>query len=1081
MHLRLLSPLLVIAFLLTACPGGEDVEEPDVSEDVESPEEDTSDDPDTDDDADAGEDPDATDRVLLDFDHHFDPPSSGFVRATQIDDPADLIDGEVSQALLGDWLLENDHGRYIVGLDERAIGPCSWDGNPIETEALIDGDGTESVLGEICFLINVGQTVAPEHVEILEDGSNGRAIIAVTGRTTALDFLNLNAMAGDFAPGLLDNLDIDPNRAPPLRVTFYYVLTPESRSLRVLTALRNDGDAPEYFVAAHLVLSGSTGSYFTPLGYHKGWGYRSLGLEALVADPVSFLGYIADHAGYVVVPDPAEHMERALPVGAGMLAVSGAVALVHGTTNVIQLLTAQEPNWPTTQGMIGLPAGDTTTVGYRLYPSDGTVATAADWVYQDLGVDTAQISGRVVDHEGTPQADVKISALRDGDRTYNMTRTASDGTFSMRVPFDTWELRLRHDLVLTSHTDIDVTGADVHLGDLDLREPALLSISVQTPDEDPTPARVIIACPGGCPEAPDGRERDPLFQAPMGWFRLVELGVDGQASIPLAPGDYLITVNRGMTWTTWPQDATEAAGFPISVDAGDTVELTAEIAQVVDTTGVLSADFHVHAMASPDSQTSKRERVLDLMAGGLDVIVSTDHDAVADFGPTISALGADQQVTSIIGNEITSSNLGHINAFPLEYDPTHRRGGALDWSNGSTYHMDLQSVIDAVREHPGEQVIQLNHPGMPMGAIGLMNVDLFTGISLTPPETLWKEPREADPDTGDTGLWSEEFDAIEVYNGFNMGNFWGYFRWWITMVGRGFSPTATAVSDTHGIYGSLGASPRSWVFVDDAHDTPSTMALDHFVDRVRYGALVGTNGPFMRVEIENPDGEIAAIGDTLDASDGEVIARITLEMPEWIDVDTLDLYFNVPAEDLQGQPGQTNTSALEPTQRIQVQWDPTDHRELVASGQYEHHRLRQTIEVPLEITADSYLVVMARGLSARTMRPVLSSGTAPLAFSNPIFLDFDGGGYDNPPLADAVAAMQEDLSRPQMLLERAREDRVIIPRGEPLTAENLGRLIEALTCDHGDPEETPHHHHHPERGHHHHGHHHHGHGHHHHH
>lgn len=1054
-----------LAFVYLVGCSGEDVDEvPDVGAERDVSTEDVAAESDV---ADTGEGPTLL-PVELDFDEHFDGPGQGFVRGVQVESDEDLIDGEVAQGMLGDWLLENDHGRYLIGFGERVVGPCSWDGNPIELEAVDGGKATGSVLGEICLLLNVGQTFRPELVELVEDGKEGRAIIAVTGRPVPLDFLNVSSMVADFAPGLLDIVDFDPERELPVTITVYYVLTPESRSLRVLTAIRNDGEEQEYVVAAHLILSGSTGSYFTPLGGRKGWGYRSLGADNLNADPVSFVGYFSRHAGYALVPDPAEHMQARLPVGGGMLAVSGVVAVIHGATDVLQLLTSSEDRWATTDGYLGMEPDGVATVGYRLYPSDGSVSSVSDSIFADLEVETTTISGRIVDHEGNAIGGAKVTALEGGDRSFTMSWTGEDGLFSMDVPDGQWELRVRAGGMLTPVTDIQAAGTALELGDIGVAQPATVQVEVRTANGEPTPARIVIACQGGCGERrEDSREMDQIFGAPNGWLRIVEVGIDGDETLFLAPGEYRLSVNRGMTWTTWPQDATQTGGMALSLESGDAVTLEAEIAEVVDTSNTLSADFHIHAMASPDSSVADEQRVLDFLAGGLDVMVSSDHDGVVDFQPAIDALGAGAHITSVVGSEITASNLGHINVFPLERDETARRGGPLDWSRAGGYHLTLQEVIDATRQHPGEQVVQLNHPRLPLGAIGLLEADVLTGQSFAEREKLRMPDGDVDEVTGDTGLWTDDFDAIEVLNGFSMNNFWSSFRWWLIMVGRGFSPTATAVSDTHGIYGSLGASPRSFAFVDDGFDRPATMNLEHFVDRIRSGALIGTNGPFMRVEIRNINGAAAGLGDVLDASHGEVTAYITLEMPEWIDVDSLDVYINVGGEELQGAPGEAVSDPLEPTLRLPVVWDAQEHRELVASGEYDHYRLRQIVEVPLEVEADSYVVFVARGLSAGSMRPVIASSARPLAFSNPVYLDFDGGGYDNPPLAQL---RQERLSQGgQAAMSQRRSSQVIIAPGEEITAENLGRLFEAMGCNHDDDNEevagSHGHHHHGPHGH----------------
>ncbi|RVU47966.1 hypothetical protein EA187_00595 [Lujinxingia sediminis] len=1026
-------------------------------------------------DVDAGEE--ELERAEIDVEAVLEAPGEGFVRAVQVQSAEEGIVGEVAQGVAGDWVLENDFGRYQIGFGERVVGPCSWDGNPIAVSRA--DEGAESVLGEICFLLNIGQTFRPEVVEVLEDGSEGRAVVAVTGRPVPLDFLNVSSMVDDFAPGLLDALDFDPVRELPLTVTVYYALTPQSRSLRVITAMRNDGGAAEYVVAAHLVLSGSTGSYFNPFGGPKGWGYRMLGSDNLNADPVSYLGYFNRRGGYAVVPDAWEYLERdGMPVGAGMLAVSGAAGLIHGATDLLQTLTAPRSRWPQTRGYQAIEPGAVSFVGYRLYPGAGAVSSVTDAIYEDMALGASEVSGRVVDAQGEGVSGVKVSALRDGDRAFVAGWTDAQGGFAFDLLEGSWELRFRDDGVLTRVSDVEVGGEDVALGEVALSEPGVMAIQVRDAAGEPVPARVVIACVNDCGDRrEDSRERDAGLAPPYGWLRIEELGVGGQATLKMAPGEYRVSVNRGMTWSVWPSDATLTGGEPVSVVAGEEVVVEAEIAEVIDTSGALSADFHIHAMYSPDSNVSEEQRVLDFMAGGLDVMVSSDHDAISDFGAAIVRLGAQAQIASVVGSEITTSNLGHINAFPLQRDAQARRGGPLDWSNDGGLHLTLQEVVDRTREHPGEQVIQLNHPKKPMGAIGLLEADVITGQSFADPAARRMTDAFVDEVSGDTGLWTDDFDAIEVLNGFSEGDFWSSMRWWLAMVGRGFSPTATAVSDTHGVYGSLAASPRSFVMVDQGRDSAQTMSIEHLVERIKEGALVGTTGPFMQVEAVNGAQESAGPGDVLDAASGTVTLRVTLQLTDWVDVDRLDLYMNVPAEGLVGAPGEAVEEALAPTRQVDVVWDEASHRELVAQGARAHYRWRQEVEVELEVERDSYVVVIARGANGRTMVPVLASSVKPMAFSNPVFLDADGGGYDNPPLASYRQELLEARASGEAVGQRrgALVAPVIRP-GEEVRAEHFTGLINALSCGHGGEEATHVHGHHHDHGHEHEGGHHHHHG-----
>ena len=63
--------------------------------------------------------------------------------------------------------------------------------------------------------------------------------------------------------------------------------------------------------------------------------------------------------------------------------------------------------------------------------------------------------------------------------------------------------------------------------------------------------------------------------------------------------------------------------------------LEAVLAKVVDSHGWMSADLHVHAVNSADSSLGNDRRALSFLAEGVDVLVSTDHEVVTDYGPVV--------------------------------------------------------------------------------------------------------------------------------------------------------------------------------------------------------------------------------------------------------------------------------------------------------------------------------------------------------------------------------------------------------------------------------------------------------------
>ena len=134
---------------------------------------------------------------------------------------------------------------------------------------------------------------------------------------------------------------------------------------------------------------------------------------------------------------------------------------------------------------------------------------------------------------------------------------------------------------------------------------------------------------------------------------------------------------------------------------------------MLTTPGWISADLHVHAVGSDDSTLPLRTRIDTLLAQGLDVVVSTDHDQLVDYGPLIRSLGLADRVASVVGVEITSTareaavpyTAGHLNAFPLSLEPLAYRDGAPQ-SEG----IRVREIVQNIHGLGGERLVQMNHP-----------------------------------------------------------------------------------------------------------------------------------------------------------------------------------------------------------------------------------------------------------------------------------------------------------------------------------------------------------------------------------
>ena len=255
----------------------------------------------------------------------------------------------------------------------------------------------------------------------------------------------------------------------------------------------------------------------------------------------------------------------------------------------------------------------------------------------------------------------------------------------------------------------------------------------------------------------DGEAGVPGAQPGGGQLNVIYTDAKGKAVVDVKPGTYTATISRGPEYTI-----TQVTG--VTITSGTSTDLGIQtIKRVVDTTGYMSADFHIHSARSLDSSAPMEPRVRSFAGEGLEVMVSTDHDINTDYAPIIKKLKMQPFIASIIGTEVTTSvpnppflanAWGHINAWPSIYDPNLRRGGSVEDESVSANviydRLRAQSNFQCVGGSKngracatnsdcggapcvdvGEQVVQLNHPRAGLG--GVVNIGMFDNIGFNPP------------------------------------------------------------------------------------------------------------------------------------------------------------------------------------------------------------------------------------------------------------------------------------------------------------------------------------------------------------
>ncbi len=928
--------------------------------------------------------PETAKGAAYDLGPHWTDPCAKGASATKITDAKQLIGGPAAQGRVGDYLLANSHVRFIIQGPDRHTGPCPWGGNIIDADIVRpDGEAGQDNVGEYCLLFNIGRTILAEHLEILADGKDGGpAIVAATGPDTLLDFINLPSMVKENLPSI-GNIAFDPETDLPLTFTRYFILAPDSRVIRVVTAIRNDGDAPAHIALGELIDSGGNVQFFNPASTLKGFGYKGMSAEKL-----DFLAFKGERSSHLYGPPTIDGNP-----GAAYLGVAGVAGIVMGKDAGLAMLTASPDKAKAHPATVTIEPGKVTTRSHLVSVGDGDLASITAPLWRARGVELGQVRGLARDEAGAPIVGVDISVTDPAGAAHTQVRSDEKGKFTVDLPegtfffsaFDPGRSMLEEGKAKVAAGQT-VEGVEVVFGPT-----GYIEVSVQGQDGKPVPARVTTYCASACAHRGQHIHLDVARdRLPDNVADITFVGVDGKAVIAVVPGPYKVVVTRGPTWSLFPADAHKTGGAPITVKAGATAKVDAKIAKVIDTAGWLSGDLHVHAINSPDSPVPNLERVGTFLAEGVDVLVSTDHDVITDFGPYVKMAKAEGLLATIAGVELTTFDYGHFNAFPLKYDAKDIIGGAFDWAGGAGPSLHPQQIRDGLAGLGDKPVIQVNHPGG--GYFGAIKVDIASGATYADPKQFRIETGPADPKTGDTGLFVDNFTALEIYNGFSTSKFNSVANWWFAMLSRGVLWTATAVSDTHNWQSSPSGGPRTWVHVGAGKDTIAPFDEAHFAKAVNAMAAFGSNGPFVEVTASNDAKEEASLGQTLAVDKGaKVRFKVTVQAPSWMAIDQVEVH-RTPTQTAPPA-GQSNSKLPAP---LKVYTLDGSNKKLI-----DGKRWQATIEVIDTVTADGYYVFFVRGKTSLVPAVVSGKNVKPFAYTNPIFVDADGGGYNNPPLKKA--------------------------------------------------------------------------------
>ncbi len=489
------------------------------------------------------------------------------------------------------------------------------------------------------------------------------------------------------------------------------------------------------------------------------------------------------------------------------------------------------------------------------------------------------------------------------------------------------------------------------------------------------PAKITFLTPDGkVPKGMDLKSRVPEYASRSN----VVYQLYGKGEVPVDPGDYRVYVSRGMEWSIDVQE--------IRVGKDRPAVLRASLARVVDTTGYVSGDLHLHTKTfSGHGDANVEERLITLCAENVEWAVATDHNSVTDYRPYARRIGTERWMKTAIGNEVTSPQIGHFNTFPL--DP------ALP---PVAYRItDARQLFRRIRANPLDEILQLNHPRW-VGTGG----GYFRELDVSPA-------------TGDTPSrrYSPDFDCLEIVNSNGLDG-WamspppteklpavdGSVREdWFNLLNRGFRYTGVGNSDSHEVDSTIAGVPRNYLFV--GADDPQRVAEKDLLDAIRARRVTVSSGIFVTMTTDRGE----SMGSSVRSENGGVNLRIRVQAAPWVDADRLVVVGN-------GEPVHT-VDLVQPVP-VAAAGGLADPNGISSAGQpsvqpAESNLARAVVRfdgtVRVTPKADAWYVAYAVG--DEPPYPIVHRTTIPMGFTNPIWVDADGDGKFTPLREQAAAAV----------------------------------------------------------------------------
>jgi hypothetical protein len=417
--------------------------------------------------------------------------------------------------------------------------------------------------------------------------------------------------------------------------------------------------------------------------------------------------------------------------------------------------------------------------------------------------------------------------------------------------------------------------------------------------------------------------------------------------VDLPVGTYMISASRGPEYTL-DQRVVEILKDSLQ-------EVVFQIDKIIEGTNLISVDPHMHTLNSDGSMTIA-ERIKSVVAEGVDVAISADHNYLSDYPSVLKNLGLGEYIAVLIGQEVTPLDVNQVympefNRFPLRMRESEPGNGAIDIQ----FFEDNTPIFGESRRKDPKALIQVNHPRR-------RGYGYFTYYQL-------------DPETAATALkgFDTSFDLLEVMN----GPFFSHDKNknseviadWLHLLNRGYFFPIVGSSDSHEIDKNEPGYARTYVFYKG--EKGNKLDTSAIIQAMKKGQSFVSTGPIIEFTVNNT----SIPGNTIIVEERKLDVGIKIQSAPWISVDEVRVIIN----------GERKIIFPIKAPREQI--------------------LKFQDRISLNLEYDSYVAIEVLGnetlfpvVQRRSKNDGYECGPLPYALTNPIFVDVDGNGKFDFPL-----------------------------------------------------------------------------------